>query len=106
MKPPGPKFPPTRPWPVPFRAPATAQERGRGFYTPAAADTIHSIAAEHGMVVAQEKISAQIGADVLRRGGNAIDAAVATGLAMAGSYPPGGDTGGGGLNAFQSRGRR
>src|SRR5438105_15374995 len=63
--------------------PATAQERGRAFYTPAAADTIHSIAAVHGMVVAQEKISARVGADVLLQGGNAIDAAGATGFAEA-----------------------
>jgi gamma-glutamyltranspeptidase/glutathione hydrolase len=36
-----------------------------------------------GVVVAQEKIAAQIGADILRQGGNAVDAAVATGFAMA-----------------------
>ena len=44
--------------------PAAAQEQRRGFYTPAAADTIHSIAAEHDMVVAQEKIAARIGTDI------------------------------------------
>ena len=67
--------------------PATAQEQRRAFYTPPAADAVHAIAAEHGMVVAQEKIAAQIGADVLKRGGNAVDAAVATGFAMAVTYP-------------------
>jgi gamma-glutamyltranspeptidase/glutathione hydrolase len=36
-----------------------------------------------GVVVAQEKIAAQIGADILRQGSNAVDAAVATGFAMA-----------------------
>jgi hypothetical protein len=61
-----------------FVGPASAQEY-RSAYTPAAADTIHSIAAEHGMVVGQEKISARIGADILKQGGNAVDAAVATG---------------------------
>ena len=66
---------------------ANAQEQRRGSYTPAAAGTVHPVVAEHGMVVAQEKIAAQIGADVLKRGGNAIDAAVATGLAMAVTYP-------------------
>ena len=66
-------------------------------YTPPAADTIHAVVAEHGMVVAQEKIAAHIGADVLKRGGNAVDAAVATGFAMAVTYPRAGNIGGGGF---------
>jgi gamma-glutamyltranspeptidase/glutathione hydrolase len=76
--------------------PVAAQER-RGFYTPPAADTVHAVFAEHGMVVAQEKIAARIGADLLRRGGNAVDAAVATGFAMAVTYPRAGNIGGGGF---------
>jgi gamma-glutamyltranspeptidase/glutathione hydrolase len=84
--------------------PATAQEPRRDFYTPPAADTIHSVAAEHGMVVAQEKISARIGADILRLGGNAIDAAVATGFAMAVTYPRAGNIGGGGFMVIHLKG--
>jgi gamma-glutamyltranspeptidase / glutathione hydrolase len=84
---------------------AAQQERHRGFYTPPGADAIHAVVAEHGMVVAQEKISAQIGADVLRRGGNAVDAAVATGFAMAVSYPRAGNIGGGGFMVIHSRDR-
>jgi gamma-glutamyltranspeptidase/glutathione hydrolase len=83
---------------------ASAQE-GRAFYTPPAADALHAVAAEHGMVVAQEKIAAQIGADVLRRGGNAVDAAVATGFAMAVTYPRAGNIGGGGFMVIHSRDR-
>jgi gamma-glutamyltranspeptidase / glutathione hydrolase len=83
--------------------PAAAQERGRGAYTPPAADAIHAVAAEHGMVVAQEKIAARIGADVLRRGGNAVDAAVATGFAMAVTYPRAGNIGGGGFMVIHLR---
>src|SRR5271168_3159079 len=81
---------------------AVAQEPRRGFYTPLAADAVHSIPAEHGMVVAQEKLAARIGTDVLRRGGNAIDAAVATGFAMAVTYPRAGNIGGGGFMVIHS----
>jgi gamma-glutamyltranspeptidase/glutathione hydrolase len=85
-----------------FCVPAAAQEQRRGFYTPPAAGTVHAIAAEHGMVVAQEKIAAHVGADVLKRGGNAVDAAVATGFAMAVTYPRAGNIGGGGFMVIHS----
>jgi gamma-glutamyltranspeptidase/glutathione hydrolase len=76
--------------------PATAQEQRR-FYAPPPLDTVHGIPAENGMVVAQEKLAARIGADILRQGGNAVDAAVATGFAMAVTYPRAGNIGGGGF---------
>lgn len=74
-----------------------AQEARRGSYVPPAADAIHAVKATHGMVVAQEKLSAQVGRDVMARGGNAVDAAVATGFAMAVTYPRAGNIGGGGF---------
>ena len=86
-------------------APIHAQEQRRGLYTPAAADTIHAVSAEHGMVVAQEKTAARIGTDILKRGGNAVDAAVATGFAMAVTYPRAGNIGGGGFMIIHSAGR-
>jgi gamma-glutamyltranspeptidase/glutathione hydrolase len=80
-----------------FVLPVAAQERGRGVYMPPSLDSVHATVAEHGMVVAQEKIAARIGADILRQGGNAVDAAVATGFAMAVTYPRAGNIGGGGF---------
>jgi gamma-glutamyltranspeptidase/glutathione hydrolase len=52
--------------------------------------------ARHGMVVAQEARAARIGVEVLQKGGNAVDAAVATGFALAVTYPRAGNLGGGG----------
>ena len=55
------------------------------------------VLAEHGMVVAQERRAAQIGVDVLKDGGNAVDAAVAVGFALAVTLPRAGNLGGGGF---------
>lgn len=87
---------------IAFSVPAGAQDLRRGVYAPPAADSVHAAGAEHGMVVAQEKLAARIGADVLRRGGNAVDAAVATGFAMAVTYPRAGNLGGGGFMIIHS----
>jgi gamma-glutamyltranspeptidase/glutathione hydrolase len=79
---------------------AVAQERQ--IYSPPDLTTVHAVPAEHGMVVAQEKLAAQVGADILRQGGNAVDAAVATGFAMAVTYPRAGNIGGGGFMVIHS----
>ncbi|MEM7696676.1 MAG: gamma-glutamyltransferase [Pseudomonadota bacterium] len=55
------------------------------------------IPAERHMVVAQEAEAARVGRQILRQGGNAVDAAVATGLALAVTLPRAGNLGGGGF---------
>lgn len=52
---------------------------------------------EAGMVVAQDTLAARVGSDILAQGGNAIDAAVATGFALAVTLPQAGNLGGGGF---------
>jgi gamma-glutamyltranspeptidase / glutathione hydrolase len=56
-----------------------------------------TILARNGMVVAQEQRAARIGVEILDRGGNAVDAAVAVGFALAVTYPRAGNIGGGGF---------
>src|SRR6185312_1004259 len=58
---------------------------------------VQAVTARNGMVVTQEARASLIGAEVLKRGGNAVDAAVAVGFAMAVTYPRAGNIGGGGF---------
>ncbi|MBI3491234.1 MAG: gamma-glutamyltransferase [Acidobacteria bacterium] len=59
--------------------------------------TRQPIRARHGMVVAMEAQAVDVGVGVLRAGGNAVDAAVAVGFAMAATHPFAGNLGGGGF---------
>src|SRR6185295_16332590 len=65
------------------------------------------VSAEHGMVVTAQAYATRVGVDVLKQGGNAIDAAVAVGYALAVVYPAAGNLGGGGFVTLQlADGRR
>jgi len=55
------------------------------------------VAARNGMVATQEKHATRVGVEILRQGGNAVDAAVAVGFAMAVTHPQAGNIGGGGF---------
>src|SRR3954451_21772271 len=63
-------------------------------FAPARAASIAPVAAENGMVVSAQHLATQGGVDVFKRGGNAVDAAVAGGSALPVVYPAAGTLGG------------
>lgn len=74
-------------------APAVAQQRQLLEYP-----SIHSpVVGSRGMVVSQNETASRVGAEILRRGGNAVDAAVAVGFALAVTLPRAGNIGGDGF---------
>ena len=63
----------------------------------AQADSAGMVVSKRGLVISSSSIASDVGASTLRRGGNAVDAAVATAFALAVTYPGAGNIGGGGF---------
>lgn len=77
---------------IPQLPPVSALDKVVSYY-----DIHHPVIGRKGMVVSQSELASNVGADILRRGGNAIDAAVAVGYALAVVLPRAGNLAGGGF---------
>ncbi|WP_154058833.1 gamma-glutamyltransferase [Pseudescherichia vulneris] len=67
------------------------------------ADTFHPVREQQGMVASVDAAATRVGVDILKQGGNAVDAAVAVGYALAVTHPQAGNLGGGGFMLLRTK---
>ena len=63
----------------------------------------HPVRARQGMVASVDALATRVGVDILHQGGNAVDAAVAVGYALAVTHPQAGNLGGGGFMMLRTK---
>src|SRR5437899_9024333 len=80
-----------------FIVAACAPFNGHAGVSTALAASRQPARAPHGMVASTSNIASQVGVDILKRGGNAVDAAIAVAFAEAVTHPAAGNIGGGGF---------
>ncbi|MGE3524230.1 MAG: gamma-glutamyltransferase [Candidatus Dadabacteria bacterium] len=80
-----------------FISPVTAGVRAADLPEPDREAIFHPVHARNGMVVSEEKYATEAGLEVLKEGGNAVDAAVTVGFVLAVTFPRAGNLGGGGF---------